>query len=54
MTLAEVFAMEFKLTRGMGALPDLAEGIRCMVHDKNSKPKWSKANVFEISQGDVE
>ncbi len=54
MSLAEVFAMELKVSTQCAMHPDLAEGIRALLIDKDGQPKWSVGAVDEISAATVE
>jgi enoyl-CoA hydratase len=51
-TLTDVDAaldLDFKLAIKMMRRPDLAEGIRAVLVDKDHAPKWSPATLAEVS-----
>lgn len=54
MSLDQVFAMELIMSTQCVMHPDLAEGIRALLIDKDGQPKWSAASVNEITQDQVD
>ncbi len=54
MSLSEVFAMELTMSTQCAMHPDLAEGIRALLIDKDGNPQWSSESVSDISQSMVE
>ena len=54
MSLSEVFDMEIVMSTQCAMHPDLAEGIRALLIDKDGNPQWSSASVSEISPEMVE
>jgi enoyl-CoA hydratase/carnithine racemase len=54
MSLSEVFAMELIMSTQCVLHPDLAEGIRALLIDKDNKPQWSVGSVAEITPSMVE
>jgi len=54
MSLKEVFAMELIMSTQCAMHPDLAEGIRALLIDKDGQPKWSANSVDEISVSMIE
>lgn len=49
MSLSEVFAMELIMSIQCVLHPDLAEGVRALLIDKDNKPQWSVGSVAEIT-----
>jgi enoyl-CoA hydratase len=45
--------LEYRIVRQMFANPDLYEGIRAVVIDKDQKPRWRPAALEEVSEADV-
>lgn len=54
MSLAEVFDMELNMSTQCAMHPDLPEGIRALLIDKDGKPQWSVASVEDITPTMVE
>jgi len=54
MSLSEVFAMELIMSTQCVLHPDLAEGIRALLIEKDNKPQWSVGSVAEITDAMVE
>jgi enoyl-CoA hydratase len=53
-TLPECLAAELALTRRVTRHPDLVEGVRAMIIDKDRKPVWSPARVEEVDLAAIE
>lgn len=49
MSLADVFRMEFVAALRCAQRPDLAEGIRALLIDKDQKPKWQPATLAGVT-----
>ncbi len=54
MSLTEVFAMELIMSTQCVLHPDLAEGIRALLIEKDNKPQWSVGSVAEITPAMVD
>ncbi|WP_210604995.1 enoyl-CoA hydratase/isomerase family protein [Brevibacterium oceani] len=54
MTLAEVLEQDYRVAVTLTGLPDLKEGIRAQVIDKDRSPKWSPASLAEVSDETVQ
>ncbi len=54
MSLEEVFAMEMGLSIQFCLHPDLREGVRALLIDKDNAPKWSPPTLGEVSAAYVE
>ena len=50
MTLAESFRMELAVATRCLQWPDFTEGVRALLIDKDGLPRWTVANVDELSQ----
>ena len=48
-SLAEVFRAELVAALTCAARPDLAEGIRALLIDKDRKPRWQPASVAAVT-----
>lgn len=48
-SLAEVFRAELVASLACAARPDLAEGIRALLIDKDKQPKWRPARVADVT-----
>ncbi len=48
MSLDEVLERDFRAGSGISAQPDLREGIRAQVIDKDRNPQWSPASLDEV------
>ncbi|MGW4164176.1 enoyl-CoA hydratase/isomerase family protein [Streptomyces sp. NPDC004788] len=53
-TLEAVLNTEFRLSCAALASPDLVEGIRAQVVDKDRDPHWSPATLAEVTEQDTE
>ncbi|WP_349828049.1 enoyl-CoA hydratase/isomerase family protein [Brevibacterium litoralis] len=53
MTLAEVLERDLRTGLGLARRPDLVEGIRAQVIDKDRNPQWNPATLEEISPAEV-
>ncbi len=54
MSLKQVFNMELIMSTRCAMNPDLAEGIRALLIDKDGKPQWSVQSVGEITAEQIE
>ncbi len=54
MSLKQVFEMELIMSTRCAMNPDLAEGIRALLIDKDGTPQWSVQSVDEITQEQIE
>lgn len=50
LSLAEVLRMELVLSLSCCAYPDLAEGVRALLIDKDRKPHWQPGTLAAVSQ----
>jgi len=48
-SLAEVFRAELVASLTCGVGPDLSEGIRALLIDKDRNPRWQPANIAEVT-----
>jgi hypothetical protein len=48
-SLAEVFRVELVASLICAARPDLAEGIRALLIDKDRRPRWRPATLAEVT-----
>ncbi len=53
-SLAEVFRAELVASLTCAARPDLAEGIRALLIDKDRRPKWQPASMADAERGELE
>jgi enoyl-CoA hydratase/carnithine racemase len=53
-TLEQCLDAELRLTSGVCAHPDFAEGVRAMIIDKDRTPKWSPADLEDVDQSKIE
>ncbi|NIZ02206.1 enoyl-CoA hydratase/isomerase family protein [Thalassospira lucentensis] len=53
MTLADVLKMEFRLSQRMVCKPDLFEGVRAVIIDKDHAPKWQFGDVGQVDPREV-
>lgn len=53
-TLEDVLQQEYRTSCGSLRSPDLVEGIRAQVIDKDRNPKWSPASLAAVTTADVE
>ncbi|AWZ10446.1 MULTISPECIES: enoyl-CoA hydratase/isomerase family protein [unclassified Streptomyces] len=51
--LEAVLEQELRVSSNMLAAPDLVEGIRAQVVDKDRSPRWSPASLEGVAEGDV-
>lgn len=54
MTLNEVLTQDLRLARHFLTRPDLPEGIRAQVVDKDRTPRWQPARLADVSDPDVD
>lgn len=54
MTLAQVLAQDLRFAAHFMARPDLPEGIRAQVVDKDRNPRWQPARLADVSDADVD
>ncbi|MFJ2574557.1 MULTISPECIES: enoyl-CoA hydratase/isomerase family protein [Streptomyces] len=52
--LERVLEQEYRVSCAMLSAPDLVEGIRAQVIDKDRDPRWSPATLAEVTDADVE
>ncbi|WP_406005250.1 enoyl-CoA hydratase/isomerase family protein [Streptomyces sp. NBC_00637] len=53
-TLERVLEQEYRVSCAALTTPDLVEGIRAQVIDKDRRPRWSPATLAEVTEADVE
>jgi len=53
-SLKEALIVEYRLAIRFLAQPDLYEGIRAVIIDKDHAPKWQPSSVGEVSDASVE
>ncbi|MDG4858616.1 enoyl-CoA hydratase/isomerase family protein [Streptomyces sp. T-3] len=53
-TLERVLEQEYRVSCAALTRPDLPEGVRAQVVDKDRNPRWRPASLAEVSQQDVE
>ncbi|MGC5039862.1 enoyl-CoA hydratase/isomerase family protein [Streptomyces sp. DT190] len=53
-TLEEVLNQEYRVSCAALGMPDLVEGIRAQVVDKDRRPRWSPASLTEVTDTDVQ
>ncbi len=53
-SLEEVLVQEFRVSCAAVTMPDLVEGVRAQVIDKDRSPKWSPADLASVTAADVE
>lgn len=53
MSLAEVLEQDYRVAVTLTGLPDLREGIRAQVIDKDRNPQWTPASLAEVSDEQV-
>tara|TARA_R100001015_G_C4613418_1_gene169095 strand:+ start:227 stop:1318 length:1092 start_codon:yes stop_codon:yes gene_type:complete len=53
MSLAEVLNMEYRLAQRMVCKPDLFEGVRAVIIDKDHAPKWQHGDVGQVDPREV-
>lgn len=54
MTLAEVLEQDYRVAVALTLRPDLKEGIRAQVIDKDRNPQWTPATLAEVSDETVQ
>ncbi|MFE6409848.1 enoyl-CoA hydratase/isomerase family protein [Streptomyces sp. NPDC057837] len=53
-SLERVLDQEYRVSSAALATPDLVEGIRAQVVDKDRRPRWSPRTLAEVTDADVE
>lgn len=53
LSLTKVLKMEFRLAQRMVEKPDLFEGVRAVIVDKDHAPKWQYADIGQVDPRDV-
>lgn len=53
MTLADVLNMEYRLSQRMVCKPDLFEGVRAVIVDKDHAPKWQHGDIGQVDPREV-
>ncbi|MYU24870.1 enoyl-CoA hydratase/isomerase family protein [Streptomyces sp. SID8352] len=53
-SLEPVLDQEYRVSLAALAMPDLIEGIRAQVIDKDRTPRWSPSTLEEVAEADVE
>ena len=53
MSLAEVLNMEYRLSQRMVCKPDLFEGVRAVIVDKDHAPKWQHGDIGQVDPREV-
>lgn len=53
-SLERVLEQEYRVSCACLATPDLVEGVRAQVVDKDRRPRWSPASLAEVTGADVE
>ncbi|WP_430475440.1 enoyl-CoA hydratase/isomerase family protein [Thalassospira lucentensis] len=53
MSLADVLNMEFRLSQRMVCKPDLFEGVRAVIIDKDHAPKWQHGDIGQVDPREV-
>ena len=54
MSLADCLQMELRLTRKVvNQHPDFREGVRALLVDKDSKPRWTPAAIEGVNQAEI-
>lgn len=51
--LEQVLDQEYRVSCAALSSPDLVEGIRAQVIDKDRRPRWSPAELSEVTDADV-
>jgi enoyl-CoA hydratase len=54
MTLRQVLDQDFRFARHFLGRPDLTEGIRAQVVDKDRNPRWQPARLADVTDADVD
>jgi len=53
MSLADVLNMEYRLSQRMVSKPDLFEGVRAVIVDKDHAPKWQHGDIGQVDPREV-
>jgi hypothetical protein len=53
MTAKDCFINDYAISQRFMQGNDFFEGVRCMLIDKNAKPKWSHKSIYEVPESDV-
>ncbi|WP_405982941.1 enoyl-CoA hydratase/isomerase family protein [Streptomyces sp. NBC_00158] len=53
-SLERVLEQEYRVSAAALSTPDLVEGIRAQVIDKDRRPRWSPAALFQVRQASVD
>jgi len=53
MSLAEVLNMEYRMSQRMVCKPDLFEGVRAVIVDKDHAPKWQHGDIGQVDPREV-
>ncbi|MFD4245222.1 enoyl-CoA hydratase/isomerase family protein, partial [Streptomyces sp. NPDC058525] len=53
-SLEEVLVQEFRVSCNALTAPDLVEGIRAQVVDKDRRPRWSPPALADVTGADVQ
>ncbi len=53
-TLERVLDQEYRVSCAMLTAPDLVEGVRAQIIDKDRRPRWSPATLAEVTDADVQ
>ena len=53
LTVADALRQEFTIATHLMREPDMAEGIRALLVDKDKDPTWSPARLEDVSAEDV-
>jgi enoyl-CoA hydratase len=53
-TITDVLAQDLKVSMAFTRHPDLVEGIRAAVIDKDRNPRWEAARWEDVPEADVE
>jgi enoyl-CoA hydratase/carnithine racemase len=54
LSLGDCFAMELDLIQSCMEHPDMLEGIRALIVDKDNQPRWNPASLDEVNPADIE
>lgn len=54
MTLAQVLQQDLTVSRACAQHPDLAEGIRARIIDKDRNPRWQPASLADVDTADID
>ena len=54
LSLGECFAMELDLIQAAMEHPDMLEGIRALIVDKDNKPRWNPGSLAQVSASDID